>query len=120
MACHELIGNIAGRSTVLDCEIEGHLIDAAASSLSAGIAWADGDTAIMLSLPHTAEAAEDVIDAVTTGAASFAVSTSKLRELVSEIAGNTVTLQASTHYGPIVATDRGDTGYYSLVMPMRV
>jgi DNA polymerase-3 subunit beta len=87
---------------------------------AAGIAWGDGDTAVTLSLPRAAETAEDILDAATTGAASFAVSTSKLKELVSEITGKTVTLQAATKGEPIVITDVGDPGYYSLVMPMTV
>jgi DNA polymerase III sliding clamp (beta) subunit (PCNA family) len=87
---------------------------------AAGVMWGDGDTAITLSLPRVAGDAEDAIEAATSGAANFAVSTSKLRELVSKITGKTVTLQVSTKGGPVVITDAGDPGYYSLLMPIRV
>jgi DNA polymerase-3 subunit beta len=83
-----------------------------------GLTWKAPEPSLRLSIPNAPELADDLVEAEVGGSGRSAVQIRFLRELLGELKGDRVRIDAATGPGsPILVTDPADEKFLALVLP---
>jgi DNA polymerase-3 subunit beta len=82
-----------------------------------GLRWSDGESALHLCIPGWPDLADDVLDAEAASTGKVAVQILHLAEIVAEIEGERIHIDANGNGGPVLVTDPDDPDVLMLQMP---
>ena len=82
-----------------------------------GLRWSDGESALHLCIPGWPDLADDVLDAEVASTGKVAVQILHLAEIVAEIEGERIHIDANGNGGPVLVTDPDDPDVLMLQMP---